>query len=94
MRDAGAIFSWNGYDNVPLGGNRVSINIGDYDLTTELQTAFTDTKYNIINLDMSDDEISFFTKTLKNDKDDHTKKSNSKRTKSTEKDLRKRVNKI
>ena len=43
---------------------------------------------------MSDDGISFLTKIPENNKNDRTKNSNSKRTKSFEKDLRKRVNKI
>ena len=37
-------FSWIGSDVIPLRGNRVRINIVDYDLTPEIQAVVNDTK--------------------------------------------------
>ena len=44
MRYREGYFSWKGFDINPLGGNRVKINGEDNELTSEIQTAFTDLK--------------------------------------------------
>ena len=87
-------FSWNGFDIVPLGGIRVRIIDEDYDSTTEIQTAFTDTRYNFNNNDMDDDSLITFYKILESLSYDQAKDSNWKRTGPFKKDLKKRVDKI
>ena len=82
--------SGNGYENIPLGGNRVRINNVDYNFTPELQTASNDTRHNLNNNYMHDENID---KILKNLGYDNTKNSNSKRTEFVSKDLEKRVDK-
>ena len=60
IRDLEGNFSWNGHDIVPIRVNRVRINHEDYDLTPEIQTAFTDTRYNSNNKDMDDESVLAF----------------------------------
>ena len=89
VRNAEDNFSWNGYDIIPLGGNRVRVKSGDYDLTPEIQTAFTDTRYQFFNIDKDDQNILSFEKMLETLINNDAKNSKSKRTKPIKKDLKK-----
>ena len=94
IRDAEGKFSWGGKEVIPLGGNGAEIDGEENNLTPEIQRAFTDTRYNFNNIDMDDESILTFEKTLNSRNYDSSKNSNSKRTKSIKSDLRKRVYKI
>ena len=93
IQDAESNFSWNGYDIIPLGGNRMRIKDEDYDLTPGIQTAFTDTRNNFIDINI-DERVLSTDKILDTLLWDHTKYSIRKPTRSIEKDLIKRVDKI
>ena len=94
IQDPECKFSWIGHDIVPLGGIRVGINGEEYDLTPEIQTDFTDTRYNFINSISVDESVLTFDKTIERLDYKHTKYSNSKRTKTNKKELEKRADKI
>ena len=94
IRDAEGNFSWNNKEVIPLGGNRVEIDGEDFNLTPEIQRAFTDTKYNFNNTHMADENVLLFDKILNSLNYEPSKDSNSKRTKSIKNDLKKRVHKI
>ena len=57
IRDAEINFPRNGYDNIPFGENRVRANEEDFDSTPEIQTAFTDTSYKFIIINMDDKSV-------------------------------------
>ena len=57
LRDAKGNYSRIVYDIVPLRGNRDEIKAEAYVITPEIQTAFTDTKYNFNNFDMDDENV-------------------------------------
>ena len=94
IRDAEGKFSWNNKEVIPLGGNRVEIEGEEFNITPEIQKAFTDTKYNFNNTDMDDENVLIFNKMLNSLNYDSSQDSNSKRTKSIKNDLKKRVQKI
>ena len=82
IRNAEGKFSWGGKKVNPLGGNRVEIDAEEYNLTPEIQRAFTDTRYNFNNIDMDDESVLTFDKILNSLNYNPSKDSNSKRTKS------------
>ena len=94
IRDAKGDYSWNNKEVIPLGGNRVEIEGEEFNITPEIQKAFTDTRYNFNNTHMDDENVLIFDKILNSLNYDPSKDSNSKRTKSIENDLKKRVHKI
>ena len=94
IRDAEGNFSWNNKEVIPLGGNRVKIEGEEFNITPEIQKAFTDTRYNFNNTDMDDENVLIFYKILNSLNYDPSQDSNSKRTKSIKNDLKKRVHKI
>ena len=55
IRDLEGKFAWKGHDFVPLGGNLVGNIDEDYDLTPEIQTAVTGTRYKINNINIDDE---------------------------------------
>ena len=87
-------FPWIRHDIVPLGGIRVRINGEEYDLTPEIQTAFTDTRYKFNNSISDDESVLTFDNILESLDYKRTKFSNSKRTKTIKKELEKRADKI
>ena len=87
IRDPEGNISWNGLHIIPLGRKRVRIIDGDYDLTPEIQTAFSDTRYKFNNNAMDDESVLNLDKFLKTLKYNHAQNYNSKRIKSVEKDL-------
>ena len=94
IRDAEGNFSWNNKEVIPLGGNRVKIEGEEFNITPEIQKAFTDTRYNFNNTLMDDENVLIFDKILNTLNYDPSKDSNSKRTKSIKNDLKKGVHKI
>ena len=60
LRDAEGRFRWNGKDIIPSGGKRVEINGEEYNLTPEIQSAFTDTRYSFSNSNNDDESVSTF----------------------------------
>ena len=94
IRDAEGNFSWNNKEVIPLGGNRVEIKGDEFNVTPEIQKAFTDTKYNFNNAHMDDENVISFDKILNSLNYDPSKDSSSKRTKSIKNDLKKRVHEI
>ena len=94
IRHAEGNFSWINKEVIPLGGNRVEIEGEEFDITPEIQKAFTDTRYNFNNTHMDDENALIFDKILYDLNYDPSKDSNSKRTKSIKNDLKKRVHKI
>ena len=57
IQDPEGNFSWENSDIIPLGANRIRI-IGEaFDLTPEIQTAFTDTISNFDNNIMDDQSV-------------------------------------
>ena len=49
---------------IPLEGNRFEIKGEEYDLTPEILSAFTDTRYNFNNINMDDESVLTFDKIL------------------------------
>ena len=94
IRNVEGKISWGGKEVNPLGGNRVEIDAEEYNLTPEIQRAFTDTRYNFNNIDIDDESVLTFDKNSNCLNYNPSKDSNSKQTKSIENDLRKRVYKI
>ena len=94
IRNAESKFSWGGKEVNPLGEVRVEITGREYTLNPEFQRAFTYTRYNSNNIDTDDESVLTFDKKLNVLNYDPSKECNSKRTKSTKNDLRKRVYKI
>ena len=94
IRDPESNYSGNGYDIIALGGNRVKFNAEDFDSNPEIQTASTDMRYVFIKVEMIDDQALSCTKILESVKNDRTKYSISKRTKSVKIDITKRSDKI
>ena len=94
IRDAEGKFSWNNKEVIPLGRNRVQIEGEEFNITPEIQKAFTDTRFNFNNTDMDDENVLIFYKILNSLNYDPSQDSNSKRTKSINNDLKKRVHKI
>ena len=83
-----------GYDIIPLRGNKVRIEGKSHDLTPDIPTAFTDTKYTFNISNMNDAKVLTFHKILKTVQYDRSEDSNSKRSKSIKKKLKKRMDKI
>ena len=81
IRDAEGRFSWNGKEVTPLGGNKFEINGEEYDLTPEILSAFTDTRYNFNNINMDDESVLTFDKRLDSLNYNQSKDCNSKRAK-------------
>ena len=81
LRDPESNLLSNGYDIISLGENRVRINDKGYDLTPEIQTAFTDTSYKNNGNDKDDESVTTSTKILENLEYNHAKSSTSKRNK-------------
>ena len=63
----------------------------EYDLRPETQTAFTDTRFNLNNIEMGDESVFTFDKILERLDYNPAKGSNLKRTKSIKKSLKTRV---
>ena len=87
IRDPEGNFLWKVYTIIPFGRNTVKINGEDYDLTTEIQTAFTNTKFNFNGDDMDNESIITIDQNLEKFNNDSLEDSNSKGNKSIKKDL-------
>ena len=77
IRDAEGKFLWKGKKIIPLGRNRVEINGEEFDLTPEVLSAFTDTRYNFNNINMDDESVLTIDKILDSLNYDPSKDSNS-----------------
>ena len=76
----------------PLGDNKIKIDNKEFNLTPEIQKAFTNTNYNFKN--MNDDDILNFANILETVDYNHKQDSHSTRSKYIKNNLQNRVDKI
>ena len=92
MRNSEGKLSWNNKIIIPLGDNKIKIDNKEFNLTPEIQKAFTNTNYNFRN--MNDDDILNFANILKTVDYNSNQDSNSTRSKYIKNNLQNRVDKI